>query len=82
MKKILASVVVLSAAISASAFAAGKVEAGKALVEKYNCAACHGMEGRGNGPNAILSRTMVKSAPCADPMSNASVAEERRSFII
>lgn len=44
MKKILASVVVLSAAISGSAFAAGKVEAGKALVDKYNCAACHGAD--------------------------------------
>jgi cytochrome c553 len=44
MKKILASVVLLSAAISGSAFAAGKIEAGKALAEKYNCAACHGAD--------------------------------------
>ncbi|MGH8807016.1 MAG: c-type cytochrome [Noviherbaspirillum sp.] len=44
MKKILASVALLSAAISGSAFAAGKVEAGKALAEKYNCAACHGAD--------------------------------------
>jgi cytochrome c553 len=44
MKKILASVAVFSAAISGAAMAAGKVEAGKALVEKYNCAACHGAD--------------------------------------
>lgn len=44
MKKILASIAILSAAISCNAFAAGKIEAGKALAEKYNCASCHGSD--------------------------------------
>lgn len=44
MKKILASTVVLLAALSCNVFAAGKVEAGKALAEKQNCAACHGAD--------------------------------------
>lgn len=44
MKKILASAMLLSAAISGAAFAAGNVNAGKALAEKYNCASCHGTD--------------------------------------
>lgn len=45
MKKIFASAVLLfSAAISLNAVAGGNVEAGKAVAEKYNCAACHGAD--------------------------------------
>lgn len=45
MKKIFASAALLfSAAISFSALAAGDVEAGKAVAEKYNCASCHGAD--------------------------------------
>lgn len=45
MKNILAwAVVGLSSAISFNAQAAGNIEAGKAAVEKYSCAACHGKD--------------------------------------
>lgn len=45
MKKILAwAVVGFSAAISFNVQAAGDIAAGKAAVEKYNCAACHGKD--------------------------------------
>jgi cytochrome c553 len=45
MKKIFASIAILLASVlSASANAAGNVDAGKAAVEKYNCAACHGKD--------------------------------------
>ena len=43
MKKIMTLAAVLGAAsISFSAYAAGDIAAGKAVVEKYNCASCHG----------------------------------------
>ncbi len=41
MKKIF---VLLAIALSANAFAAGNVEAGKAAAQKYNCASCHGAD--------------------------------------
>lgn len=45
MKKILAWTVVLCTSMAAfSVSAAGKVEAGKAAAEKYNCFACHGKD--------------------------------------
>jgi len=45
MKKILFSAAVLvSALLSASAFAGGDIEAGKAAVKAHNCAACHGAD--------------------------------------
>ena len=45
MKKILAcTVMALSSALAFNAFAAGKVEAGKAAAEKYNCFTCHGKD--------------------------------------
>jgi len=45
MKKIFVSVaVLLSAAVSCSAFAGGDIEAGKAAVKSHNCAACHGAD--------------------------------------
>jgi cytochrome c553 len=45
MKKIFAcAVAALASAISFNTFAAGKVEAGKAAAEKYNCFACHGKD--------------------------------------
>jgi cytochrome c553 len=45
MKKIFVSVALLfSAAISFNAVAAGDVDAGKAVAEKYNCASCHGAD--------------------------------------
>ena len=45
MKKILVwAMVGFSAAISFNVQAAGNVEAGKAAVDKYSCAACHGKD--------------------------------------
>jgi cytochrome c553 len=44
MKKIIATLVTLFACISSFNVAAGNVEAGKALVQKYNCASCHGAD--------------------------------------
>src|SRR3954470_17194457 len=45
MNKIFAcAVVLLSSAVSFGAMAAGKVDAGKAAAEKYNCASCHGKD--------------------------------------
>lgn len=45
MKKIFAcAAMLLSPMVSLSAFAAGNIDAGKATVEKYNCAACHGKD--------------------------------------
>jgi cytochrome c553 len=45
MKKIMTLVAVLGAAsISFSAYAAGDIDAGKAAVQKYNCATCHGAD--------------------------------------
>ncbi|RXZ39023.1 cytochrome c [Oxalobacteraceae bacterium CAVE-383] len=45
MKKIMTLAAVLGAAsISFSAYAAGNIEAGKAAVQKYNCATCHGAD--------------------------------------
>lgn len=43
MKKIFASVAMLSAALSVNAFAAD-VKAGKAAADKYNCFSCHGKD--------------------------------------
>jgi len=40
MKKI--ALVALSLTFSASAFAAGNIEAGKVAAAKFNCASCHG----------------------------------------
>jgi cytochrome c553 len=40
MKKI--ALVALSLTFSASAFAAGNIEAGKVAATKFNCASCHG----------------------------------------
>ncbi|MEC5159586.1 cytochrome c553 [Janthinobacterium sp. CG_23.3] len=42
MKKILTALI--CSAISLSAFAGGNIDAGKALAEKYSCAACHGKD--------------------------------------
>lgn len=42
MKKLLTALV--CSAISLSATAAGNIDAGKALAEKYSCAACHGKD--------------------------------------
>ncbi|WP_076592100.1 c-type cytochrome [Herminiimonas arsenitoxidans] len=45
MKKILAlAVVSLSAVVSFNASAESKIDAGKAAVAKFNCAACHGAD--------------------------------------
>ena len=45
MKKILASAMVLfSCAASFDALAGGNIDAGKALTDKYSCAACHGKD--------------------------------------
>lgn len=45
MKKILTWAVVMAASsVSLHAIAAGNAEAGKLLVEKYNCASCHGKD--------------------------------------
>jgi cytochrome c553 len=45
MKKILAlTVMMLSSLIALNASAAGRIEAGKAAAEKYNCASCHGAD--------------------------------------
>lgn len=45
MKKILTWAVMMTAsAVSLHAFAAGDAESGKLLVEKYNCASCHGKD--------------------------------------
>ena len=45
MNKIFAwAVVLLSSVVSFGAMAAGKIDAGKAAAEKYNCAACHGKD--------------------------------------
>lgn len=41
MKKLVATAAVL---FSFNAFAAGDIAAGKAVVEKYNCASCHGKD--------------------------------------
>ena len=42
MKKIIASL--FCSMLAGSAFAAGNIDAGKALSEKYSCAACHGAD--------------------------------------
>ncbi|MDB5774526.1 MAG: cytochrome c [Herbaspirillum sp.] len=45
MKKIATLAAVLGASsISFAAHAAGDIDAGKAAVQKYNCAACHGVD--------------------------------------
>lgn len=45
MKKILALTLVLfCSAFAFNASAAGKIEAGKAAAEKFNCASCHGKD--------------------------------------
>jgi cytochrome c553 len=45
MKKILAWAIMLFAStVAFNASAAGKIDAGKAAAEKYNCAACHGAD--------------------------------------
>ena len=45
MKKMFApALVLLFATGSMNALAAGNIEAGKALAEKYNCASCHGAD--------------------------------------
>lgn len=45
MKKILTWAVMMAAsAVSLHAVAAGDADAGKLLVEKYNCASCHGKD--------------------------------------
>ena len=45
MKKILASAMVLfSCAASFDTLAGGNIDAGKALTDKYSCAACHGKD--------------------------------------
>jgi cytochrome c553 len=45
MKKIFAwTVMLFSSVVAFSASAAGKIEAGKAAAEKYNCASCHGKD--------------------------------------
>ncbi|MBC7501920.1 MAG: cytochrome c [Herminiimonas sp.] len=45
MKKILGCAVVLAASVlSLSAQAGGNIAAGKAVAEKYSCAACHGKD--------------------------------------
>lgn len=45
MKKMMTLVAVLGAAsMSLAAHAAGNVDAGKAAVQKYNCAVCHGAD--------------------------------------
>ncbi len=45
MNKIIAAALcTLASFISASAFAGGNVEAGKAVVAKYNCGSCHGAD--------------------------------------
>jgi cytochrome c553 len=43
MKKML-SFAAIACAISINAFAGGDIEAGKAAVAKYSCAACHGAD--------------------------------------
>lgn len=42
MTKILAALI--CSAVSFSAMAAGNIDAGKALADKYSCAACHGKD--------------------------------------
>ncbi|MDB5839818.1 MAG: cytochrome c [Herminiimonas sp.] len=45
MKTIFASMIILaSCALSVNAHAAGKVDAGKAAADKFNCASCHGKD--------------------------------------
>ena len=44
MKLLTASAFMALSALSLSAYAAGDVNAGKAAVEKYNCASCHGKD--------------------------------------
>ncbi|MES2933606.1 MAG: cytochrome c [Pseudomonadota bacterium] len=45
MKKFLAMALVLSSSlVSINAMAGGNIAAGKALVEKQNCASCHGVD--------------------------------------
>ena len=45
MKKLLAwAVVLFSSAVSYNAAAAGNINNGKGLVEKFNCASCHGKD--------------------------------------
>src|SRR3990172_10617465 len=43
-KNLVWAMVVIFAAISCNAQAAGDIAAGKAAVEKYSCAACHGKD--------------------------------------
>jgi cytochrome c553 len=45
MKKLLSIAAAFAvSAVSVNAFAGGDIEAGKAAVAKYNCAACHGAD--------------------------------------
>lgn len=45
MKKLLSIAAVFAvSAVSVNAFAGGDIEAGKAAVAKFNCAACHGAD--------------------------------------
>ncbi len=44
MKKILVLLATLAAAISFTQASAANIEAGKAAVQKYNCASCHGAD--------------------------------------
>ncbi len=43
-KIIISGLCVLASLVSSSAFAGGNVEAGKAVVAKYNCGSCHGAD--------------------------------------
>ena len=45
MKKLFAwTIILLASSVAFSASAAGKIAAGKAAADKYNCASCHGAD--------------------------------------
>lgn len=45
MKKIIGcAIALIASAVSLNALAGGNIAAGKAVAEKYNCAACHGKD--------------------------------------
>lgn len=73
MKKIIAMLVTLFACVTSFNAVAGNVEAGKAAVQKYNCASCHGAD-----LNSPVDPSYPKLAgQHADYLEHALVAYQR-----
>ena len=73
MKKMIAMLVTLSACVTSYNALAANIEAGKAVVQKYNCASCHGAD-----LNSPIDPSYPKLAgQHADYLEHALVAYQR-----